>query len=73
MIEILRKSFLEVLVKYTLRIEVWLWKVLLSQHFQFKRFQDEKMKSTHFPLADVWKIAQKINLNKDVLYWKKKW
>ena len=53
MIEILRKSFLKVLVKYTLRIEVWLWKVLLSQHFQFKRFQDEKMESAYFPHADV--------------------
>ena len=34
-------------------IEVWLWKVLLSQHFQFKRFQDEKMESSHFPHADI--------------------
>ena len=46
MMEILRNFFLKVLVKYTLRIEVWLWK-LLSQHFQFKRFQDEKMESAH--------------------------
>ena len=53
MIETLRKSFLKVLVKYTLRIEVWLWKVLLSQQFQFKRFCDEKMESAHFPDADV--------------------
>ena len=48
MIKILRKSFLKVLVKYTLRIEVWQWKVLRSQHFQFNRFQDEKMESAHF-------------------------
>ena len=49
LIEILRKSVLKVLIKYTLRIEVGLWKVLRSQHFQFKRFQDEKMESPHFP------------------------
>ena len=53
MVEILRKSFLKVLVKYTLKIEVWLWKVLLSHHFQFKRFQGEKMESSHFPHSDL--------------------
>ena len=56
--EIFGKSFLKVLVKYTLGIEVCLWKVLLLQQFQFKRFQDEKLKPAHFPYVDVQKIAQ---------------
>ena len=45
------------LVENGFRIEVWLWKVLLLQHLQFKRFQDEKVESAHFLYADVQNIA----------------
>ena len=51
--KILRKSFLKALVKYTWETEMWLWKLLLSQYSQFKRFQNEKMEYAHFPNADV--------------------
>ena len=52
------ENLCKILVKYTLRIEVRPWKVLLLQHFQSKRFQDKIMESAHFPHVDVPTIAQ---------------